>query len=335
MFATMKIADYISDLLYRHECVIIPGLGALIARRIPAQHFLSSHTVYPPKRGLSFNSQITQSDGLLENYVASLHSIPFENARVEIANYVQELRQEIDKKGTTTLFKIGRFYRNEDHKLEFTPMYVLNYLPEAFGLHTQELYSIDRGEKHVVAPAAIAVETPVIPLVTEAPIAKTQEAERTIETRQRDRQPWLRYAAAGAILLGMGYLGFMGYENRKMEESIAIHQKTEDRFKEKVQEANIFISAPLPSIELTAAPLIKDFHIVAGAFREPQNADKRVSQLKLKGFDARVIGVNSYGLHNVAFNSYATREEALTALTQLKNDGYTTAWLLSGSLSER
>jgi hypothetical protein len=325
----MKLADYISDLLYRHECVIIPELGALIARRIPAQHFLSSHTIYPPKRGLSFNSQITQSDGLLEHYVASIACIPYENARLEIATYVKELQQEIDDNGTATLYKIGRFYRNEDHKLEFTPMYVLNYLPEAFGLHTQELYSIDRETKEIVnPPVTVSKAVPVISLATDDPdVTVVKEKEL-----QRDRQPWLRYAATGVILLGMGYLGLMGYESRKQEESIAIEQKAEDRFKAKVQEANIFITAPLPSIELTAAPQIKNFHLVAGAFREPQNADKRVNQLKRKGFKARMIGVNKYGLHNVAFESFATREEALTALFNLKASGYETAWLLSGSL---
>jgi hypothetical protein len=332
MFVVMTLANYISDLLYRHECVIVPELGAIISRRVPAQHFISSHTIYPPKRGLSFNSQITQGDGLLENYVASIQSIPYEDARLQVAAYVRELLLEIENEGTATLYKIGRFYRNENQKLEFTPMYVLNYLPEAFGLATQELYPVDRVSKEVV-PAVIAEEEdniPVIPLVAEDSV--TEEVEETIV--KKEPLPWFRYAAVGAILLGMSYAAFSGYENQKLEESLAIEQKVEDRLKEKVQEANIFISTPLPSIELTAAPQIKNFHIVAGAFREPANADKRVGQLQRKGFKSRVIGVNKYGLYNVSFDSYATREEALTALATIKYTGYTTAWLLSGDLSK-
>jgi cell division protein FtsN len=318
--------------------VIVPGFGAIIARRIPAQHFLSSHTIYPPKRGLSFNSQITQSDGLLENHVASMKSIPYEDARLEVATYVQELSQEIEEHGTATLYKIGRFYRNADHKLEFTPMYVLNYLSEAFGLGTQELYAIDREQQEEIAAVAEPAvdQTPVIPIAVEKTESTVSEPEKTEETPlHKERTPWLRYAATAVILLGMGYLGFTGYENRKQEESIAIEQKAEDRLKVKVQEANIFISAPLPSIELTAAPQVKNFHIVAGAFREPENATKRVGQLQRKGFNSRVIGVNKYGLHNVTFESYATREEALVALSDLKQKGYATAWLLSGNLESK
>ncbi len=327
MFVAMNIAEYISELLYRHECVVIPGFGALITRRVPAQYFESTHTIYPPKKGLSFNAQITQSDGLLENYIASDLSIPFSDARVEVEQAVQSLKSQMDEEGSATLYKIGRFTRNSDQAISFTPMYVMNYLPEAFGLSTQELVAIQKDA--VEQPEAQVEEqddqVPVIPI----PVQKAEESKTTKEST-----PWLRYAAAGAVLIGLSYVGFRGYENQKQQEAIAIEQKADKHLRTKIQEANIFISDPLPSIELTAAPQIKNFHIIAGAFREPANAAKRVRQLKNKGYNAKVIGVNSYGLHNVAFDSYATREEASNALTELKNLGYDTAWMFVGELPE-
>lgn len=327
MFVAMNIAEYISELLYRHECVVIPGFGALITRRVPAQYFQSTHTIYPPKKGLSFNAQITQSDGLLENYIASDLSIPFSDARLEVERAVQSLKKQMEEQGSATLYKIGRFTHNADQGISFTPMYVMNYLPEAFGLSTQELVAI----QHEVATQTEKAEeqqedqVPVIPM----PVQETQQEEAS-----KKSTPWLRYAATGAVLLGLSYVGFRSYENQKQQEAIAIEQKADKHLRTKIQEANIFISDPLPSIELTAAPQIKNFHIIAGAFREPANAAKRVRQLKNKGYNAKVIGVNSYGLHNVAFDSYATREEASNALAELKNLGYDTAWMFVGELPE-
>ena len=134
----MQMQTYISDLLYRQECVVIPDFGAFISRRVPAQHFASSHTIYPPKKGLSFNAQIKQNDGLLANYVASAAHLSYEEAVQEIRNYVRFLDQEIDDNGSITIHKVGRFSRNEEKALQFTPMYLVNYLPEAFGLSSHE-----------------------------------------------------------------------------------------------------------------------------------------------------------------------------------------------------
>lgn len=326
MFVEMKLTDYIADLLYRHECVIIPDFGALITRRVPAQHFESTHTIYPPKKGLSFNANINESDGLLENYIAGVQSIPFEDARAFVQNEVQSIKSEISDNGSTILYKIGRFARNESQSITFTPMYVLNYLPEAFGLSTQELVAMDRAAIPEKEETKKDQEPQIVPL----PIS---EVEKEQEERSQST-PWIRYAATGAILLGMGYLGFLGYENRVEQESIAIEQQADDHLRAKIQEANIFITDPLPSIELTAAPQIKNFHIIAGAFREPANAEKRVRQLKNKGFNAKVIGINSYGLHNVAFDSFATRADAASTLTDLKGQGYSTAWMFVGELPE-
>ena len=180
---------YISDLLYRQECVVIPDFGAFISRRVPAQHFASSHTIYPPKKGLSFNAQIKQNDGLLANYVASAAHLSYEEAVQEIRNYVRFLDQEIDDNGSITIHKVGRFSRNEEKALQFTPMYLVNYLPEAFGLSSHETFAIDRIP---VAPEVLYNKE----LSDDVPVA-------VLETPNANYGSWVRYAAVGAVLLGL------------------------------------------------------------------------------------------------------------------------------------
>lgn len=338
MFVVMLIATYISDLLYRHECVVIPDFGALISRRVPAQHFASSHTLYPPKKGLSFNEQIKQNDGLLVNYITSVEQIPYEAAQQQVRNYVRFLDHEIDEKGAVTVHKVGRFTRSAEGALQFTPMYLVNYLPEAFGLASLEAFAIDHtpvmpvaAAQEQVAPAAIVVdETPVIAL----------------ETPKTKSPSWVRYAAAAAVLVAGSYVGFNAYQSQQDASTLLVEQMADAQFKNQVQEASFLITNPLPSLNLSVAAVdaaITDavapvkttyyhYHVIAGAYRNPANATKKVRELEKLGYTAQRIGVNKYGLHNVAFSSFNSRNEATNELIRLKAAGFTNAWLLTGSL---
>jgi cell division protein FtsN len=95
----------------------------------------------------------------------------------------------------------------------------------------------------------------------------------------------------------------------------------------KIQEATFSLN-PLPAITLNVTKQTGKYHIVAGAFRVEENCDKKIRQLKSEGFSARKIGVNKYGLHQVAYSSYADRFDALEALRNIKKTHNTEAWLL-------
>ena len=71
------------------------------------------------------------------------------------------------------------------------------------------------------------------------------------------------------------------------------------------------------------------FHIIAGSFRLEENSLRMISQLKEKGFiEARKVGVNKFGLLQVAYNSYDTVEEARLALSEIRTKEDLSAWLL-------
>ncbi len=333
----MQVATYISDLLYRHDCVVIPEFGAILSRRVPAQHFESSHTMYPPKKGLSFNAQITQNDGLLVNYMASVEQIPYENALQQVRNYVRFLDHEIDAIGAVTVHKVGRFSRNSEQSIQFTPMYLVNYLPEAFGLASHETFAVDRSFVETTVP--VEEQAILLPLEKETPVI-------TLETPATKSASWVRYAAAAVFLIGGSYAGFTGYQNQVNQSELLVEQLADKQVKAQVQEASFIISNPLPSLNLQVAAMdaainevvkpvqvnSKNFHVIAGAFRSPANAYKKVRELQKLGYSAELIGVNKYGLHNVAFSSFDSRNEATNELIKLKATGFSNAWLLVGRL---
>ena len=46
----MELETYISDLLYRYECVTIPEFGAFLTQRASATIDDATNTFYPPKK---------------------------------------------------------------------------------------------------------------------------------------------------------------------------------------------------------------------------------------------------------------------------------------------
>ena len=71
----MTLSKYISDLLYRYECVIVPNFGGFVTNEISAKVNHFTHTFYAPSKQLTFNSHLQNNDGLLANYVASTENI--------------------------------------------------------------------------------------------------------------------------------------------------------------------------------------------------------------------------------------------------------------------
>jgi len=69
--------------------------------------------------------------------------------------------------------------------------------------------------------------------------------------------------------------------------------------------------------------------IIAGAFRFEENAKKKVLQLQDKGYDAQYIGLNAYGLHEVAYATFNDAKEASQYLIRVKRTDSRDAWMSS------
>src|SRR5690606_3615535 len=105
----MAIATYISDLLYRYECVIVPGFGAFITQYHSAQINADTHELFPPQKTLSFNGQLTRNDGLLANHMVEMEKITYVEALEKLEVFVQELQGLLNSKQQINLPNLGTF----------------------------------------------------------------------------------------------------------------------------------------------------------------------------------------------------------------------------------
>jgi len=312
----MQFYSYISDLLYRYECVIIPDFGAFLTRSVSAKIDESTHTFYPPGKTLSFNEQLKQNDGLLANYIAEVENITYEVSVEKIAQKIKTLKSQLALGETLSFKNIGEILLNVDGRLTFAPSYDLNYLTNSFGLSQFVSPNITR---EAYKEEVKSLEK-VIPL--------------TITSDKRKSRPYLRYAAIAVMALGLG--GFMAsnYYVGQIEQHNQLAQEDANaQLEHKIQQATFIIDNPLPVVTLNVAKQSGNYHIVAGAFRIEENSTKKLKQLKALGYNARKIGVNKYGLHQVVYSSYETRSEAHKALYKIRREHNRDAWLLAQKLN--
>ena len=50
----MTLEHYISELLYRYNCVVVPGFGAFLTQSHSAVIDENTHTLYPPTKTIGF-----------------------------------------------------------------------------------------------------------------------------------------------------------------------------------------------------------------------------------------------------------------------------------------
>ena len=305
----MAIANYIHDLLYRYECVILPGFGAFITQQHSARIDHSSNEFFPPKKTVSFNRQLVKNDGLLANYIVEAEKVSYQDALQIISDYVQDLQNVLEENRKINFEKIGSFRLTEGDKLQFEPAQQNNFLKEAFGLDSFAATAVSR---EVYKQQAEAIEE-------KAPVAFTPE-------RRTNR--WLKYAAVGLVAFGLsGAAGLNIYSDQVNEHNVAEQQKAVSQLESQIQQATFIIDNPLPAVTLKVSKQTGNYHIVTGAFREAENAAKAVEELKAQGFKARQIGENRFGLHQVLSSSHESRRDAINELYRVKKN-YPGAWLL-------
>ena len=140
----MNIAQYISELLFEHECVVIPGFGGFIANDRSATVSRITHQFSPPFRKIMFNIHLSANDGLLINHIANVEVLTYVEAKHIVDEFTKHCREEI-KKGNKIVFdKIGVLFKNTEGHIVFEQHEKVNYNSDAFGLGSFYSPAIER-----------------------------------------------------------------------------------------------------------------------------------------------------------------------------------------------
>ena len=124
---------HIEYLLTRHDCVIVPGIGAFIATETEAFIDLENGIIRPRRRDISFNSSVVTDDGLLTHSIARHESLSYEDARRLATTLIDKISADLNSEGEASLGMVGRLVKDEEGLVSFQPRHstsLSDILPE-------------------------------------------------------------------------------------------------------------------------------------------------------------------------------------------------------------
>ena len=297
----MQLSNYISNLLFNHDCVTVPGFGSFLGNYKSAQYDFKEQKFHPPSKQISFNSQIKDNDGLLAKNISKELDLPYDQAVKKIHQEVLTWTKKITTE-TIVLKNIGELYLSTEDKITFIPSNELNHLKESFGL------------------------SPIF--VTELEGKKPLQSKKSpiySNTEKKKSNYFTQAAIWACLIIGVSSIYING-KNDLIEQELAYEQEFRKQTKEKVQKA-VFNLGSLPSLTVNVKMKEKKYFIIAGAFRIPQNAQNLMLNLKKKGYEASRLELKDKGLSPVAFTSFSNRTEAVTELRVIQQKENKDAWI--------
>lgn len=126
-----KLIPHIEYLLQIHDCVVVPGFGALLAHGEEAWYNEEANVWIAPRRIVSFNPDLSRTDGLLAASVARREDISIETASLTVEKAVREMRDKLESERQLSLGAAGTVKVDDEGYLNFVP-YESEWLSPAF-----------------------------------------------------------------------------------------------------------------------------------------------------------------------------------------------------------
>jgi nucleoid DNA-binding protein len=294
----MDITAFIRELLFSHDCVIVPGFGGFIGNYNPARIDKSTSTFYPPVKQISFNRNLNHNDGLLVGKISESAKINYGDARNLVEEYVASLKKKLEKGEKIVFDNIGSFINNQEGNTQFEPDTSVNYHLDSFGLesfHFQPLEGYDvrnRITRHIDKDPAkrasmrkvlwrAAVIIPLLAVIVAVPF-KTNIFKSRVEATS------------------LNPLASAEFENNKsaVDEKVAA-------VKELPEQGSTNPEVVIPAINSTDI-----YCIITGSFRSRENAETQAGMLKNAGFTPEIINAPN-GFFRVSAMKCADMNNAL------------------------
>jgi nucleoid DNA-binding protein len=330
----MNVPFYISELLYEHDCVIIPGFGGFVGHYAPAKIHPISHSFHPPSKNILFNAKLNRDDGLLLDFIGQQEGIHYHEARQKVDGFVMEIKGQLERKQKVNLKNIGVLKLDQEDNILFEPDASTNYLEESFGLpgfvsppinrkglqKRRETIFADRKPGQVKEQHTRKKWVPYLVLVPLLAILG-----------------WFLFSQQGLNITGAQKTGIVTLPESVNEDITASHTTpSETNHRPALKDLDFTDKAEIvqgesgDNVQKAVTPIPQNplYHIIGGAFADPDNADKLIAILRKKGYDAEHAGLSASGLHMVRYMATEDKNEALVNLTMIRKDDNPSAWLL-------
>jgi cell division septation protein DedD len=324
---TRDVTIYIKELLFGHDCVIVPGFGAFIGNYSPARIDHAEGLFYPPVKKITFNRHLVNNDGLLIGHISSREGIGYGEARDLAAAYADDLRKRTGKGDRVLIENIGTFFCNREGLLIFEPDPDANYLLSSFGLtsyHRAPVKDFDVRkkvlERHEKAPAKttsmrrmLTRAAVIIPLL----VAMALIPFRSEIFRSRVQETNMNPLAVAELEYNRSQI----LKVAPATDTSSLNETVKPEIKPADSQSTVVINTQSTSVTDNGIAIPIDeaetkYMLVTGSFKSEENALSMIRNLQEKGFSPEVAaGPN--GFFRVSAGTYNTSEEANMAMRKL------------------
>ena len=335
-----RLESHISSLIARHNCVIVPGLGAFLAHEVPASYNAEDKIFMPPYRVLGFNPQVVIDDALLVSHYISCDNLSYDEAVASLKADTMLLRSTLSQKGVVRFGTLGTFEMNVKGEITFTPDANGIDDPSNFGFEPLAIESLEQCErKSIVIPIkrrdigkyVAAVAAVILTFIFVTPVSDNA-------FKNEIRASITDFASSEQISM-MQQLSAVAPAT--MEESAAIEIAPVDFSNTKVIEA-VEPKVAEPAVEVAAEPVAEPvkivveqnkadnaeskYYIIVASSPSASNAELAVKELTAKKSASYEI-LNCGKRHRVAIDNFSSADAAQNALLQYQQT-FPDAWVL-------
>lgn len=294
-----SVEEHIKDLLFRHDCVIIPNFGGLVSNPVSSKINTVSGTIFPPRKLIVFNKNLSINDGLLINHISKKEKISVDESKNIVFDFSKKITDSLMTERSMRLNNIGLFTLGSEDNIIFHQDITNNFDLNSFGFESFQ-------------------------------IQKKTKTKKIIDINQSSTTKKISYKAA-AVLVPLILLSLTNILLDTSTNNINIQKSDLNFFKKsKVPKLNVAenkIEKEIEKIETITTPEMKNFHVIAGAFIEKSNAEKLNNSLIESNFNSEIL-LSENGYHRVSYNSFESKENAIIELEKLKRINKS-AWILT------
>jgi len=364
----MTIERHISGLLYRYDCVIIPGLGGFVANHTPATINHTTNLVFPPSKSIIFNKNLITNDGLLTDTISREENISYNEANSKVAVFSNYCKEKLQRRERIEFAELGVLYFDNENNIQFKPDFSANFLSDSFGLMpvaARELVKAIEEKKQEAKVIELQKETVTNPDLLQDDNKEKKQAEVIEITRKKSAVR--KYWPAAAVLLPVVFYSIWipvktdvmktGYID--VADLNPFHVRSEKTYVERNSSFRFSVDEGTDEWkQLSSAsngnaftiPVDENSYVVNVA--ESTKVDQNV--IPDASMDIHIIGgcfidpdnagnlvstlqqqgYSAYildkhnGLHRVAISSHADMNEALTAIKDIRAKGNSAVWIL-------
>jgi nucleoid DNA-binding protein len=331
------LEKYIKELLFDHDCVVLPEFGGFITHYTSAEIHPITHKFNPPARRVAFNEQLKLNDGLLISTLTVKEYLTKEEAAHLVKEFVEKVKFQIKRYNQFVIKDIGRFFYNKENRLEFEPESKVNFLNESFGFTELYFKPIVRDFK-IMSKVDTKVENQR--LAVEKPKKKMKETEKAFQKESKGTSPFIFIIPVVLLLAGGGLAYYMNQEGKSLASlnpfswfSGGEEKQTESLRIDKpvVVESAPEVVDPLASStneSLTISSRTGRYFIVIGCFSNKDNAFKLKEQVAGQADKVSIIEpYEGKPFYTVSVSDFDNKKTAVSKMIELRKTYGNTIWV--------